>query len=37
MEYQPIDFSISPDRQWVYFLNTTQGIIYKNAWPIQKI
>jgi hypothetical protein len=33
MEYRPSHFSISPDRQWVYFLNTSQGIIYRSSFP----
>jgi len=33
MDYRPTHFSFSPDRQWIYFLNTSQGIIYRSGFP----
>jgi len=33
IEHRPSRFSISPDKEWIYFLNTSRGVVYRNKWP----
>lgn len=33
MEYRASDFSISPNKDWIYFLNRSQGVIYRSRFP----
>lgn len=33
MEYRPSHFSISPGKEWIYFLNTSRGIVYRSRFP----
>ena len=33
MEYRPSHFSISPSKEWIYFLNTSHGIVYRSSFP----
>lgn len=32
IEHRPSQFSISPDQEWIYFLNVSQGIVYQSSW-----